>query len=68
MHFKLDLKEKMLMKKKKSGENGTFFENQTFTLPFFCRVGKWDTSVCSIYGKMEGRLEKCFREANLECL
>lgn len=36
MHFKLDLKEKKtLMKKAKSGETGTFFEIQTFILPFF---------------------------------
>lgn len=51
MHFKLDLKEKkMLMKKKKSGENGTFLKNQTLTLPFFCCFGEWDASVYSIYG------------------
>lgn len=52
MHFKLDVKEKKtLMKKKKSGENGTFgTENQTFTLPFFCRSGDSDASVYSIYG------------------
>lgn len=35
---------------------------------FFCCFGERDASVCSIYGEMEGRLEKCFREANLECL
>lgn len=35
MHFKLDLKAKMtLMKKKKSDESGTF-SNQTFTCPPF---------------------------------
>lgn len=73
MHFKLDLKEKkMLMKKKKSGENGTFKKNKIkirpLPCPFFCCFGERDASVCSIYGEMEGRLEKCFREANLECL
>lgn len=36
MHFKLDLKEKkMLMKKKKVVKMALFFKNQTFTLPFF---------------------------------
>lgn len=36
MHFKLDLKEKkMLMKKKKSGENGTFFKIRPLPCPFF---------------------------------
>lgn len=36
MHFKLDLKEKKtLMKKKKSGENGTFFKIRPLPCPFF---------------------------------
>lgn len=35
MHFKLDLKEKMLMKKKKSGENGTFLKIRPLPCPFF---------------------------------
>lgn len=73
MHFKLDLKEKKrLMKKKKSGENGTFKKKKKksdlYLALFFVVLENGTLLVCSIYGEMEGRLEKCFREANLECL
>lgn len=67
MHFKLDLKEKKtLMKKKKSGENGTFLKSDLYLALFllFWRMGHF----CLQHLWIDGRLEKCFREANLECL
>lgn len=50
MHFKLDLKEKkMLMKKKKVVKMALFKKIRPLLCPFFC-FGEWDASVCSIYG------------------
>lgn len=51
MHFKLDLKEKKtLMKKRKSVANRTFFQKSYLYLALLVVFGEWDTSVCSIYG------------------
>lgn len=38
-----------------------FFVKSDLYLALFCCFGEWDSSVCSIYGYIDGRMEKCFR-------
>lgn len=56
MHFKLDLKEKKMF----------FFKESDFYFALFCCF--WRTGCFFLKHFMDRRLEKCFREANLECL
>lgn len=59
MHFKLDLKEKkMLMKKKKSGENGTFFKSDLYLALFllFWRIGRFCLQHLWLDGGMAGKV------------